>query len=83
MGLVMFAILWRLRGHRHAAGWLFGAYCALDGVERICVEVFRAKDDRFFGPFTMAQVIGVVFVVAGVAWMMARRSRGPAAPAAA
>ncbi|HVZ49270.1 MAG TPA: prolipoprotein diacylglyceryl transferase family protein [Gemmatimonadaceae bacterium] len=83
MGLVMFAILWRLRGHRHAAGWLFGVYCVLAGVERICVEVFRAKDDRFFGPFTMAQVIGVVFVVAGIAWMMARRTPRPAAPAAA
>ena len=49
MGLVMFAVLWRLRDHKHAAGWLFGAYCVLAGVERLLVEVFRAKDDRFLG----------------------------------
>lgn len=83
MGLIMFAILWRLRRHRHAAGWLFGAYCVLAGVERIVVEVFRAKDDRFFGPFTMAQVIGVLFVVAGAAWMMARQNRDTPPTAAA
>ncbi len=80
MALVMFAILWRLRGHRHQAGWLFGAYCALQGVERIIVEVFRAKDDRIFGPFTIAQVIAVLFVTAGLAWMASRRR--PAAAAA-
>lgn len=76
MGLVMFAILWRLRGHRHAAGWLFGLYCVLAGAERIAVEFFRAKDDRFFGPFTLAQVIGAVFIAGGAAWMMARRRAG-------
>ncbi len=73
MGLVMFAILWRLRDHKHAAGWLFGVYCVLAGIERIVVEIFRAKDDRFFGPFTMAQVIAAIFVLAGVAWMQMRR----------
>lgn len=83
MGLVMFAILWRLRGHRHAAGWLFGAYCVLAGIERMIVEVFRAKDDRFFGPFTMAQAIGALFVIAGLAWMYARRDRATPAAAAA
>ena len=37
------AILWRLKDHKHAAGWLFGAYCVLAGLERIIVEFFRAK----------------------------------------
>ena len=37
MGLVMFAILWRLKDHRHAAGWLFGVYCVLQGIERFLV----------------------------------------------
>ena len=49
MGLVMFGILWRLRDHKHAEGWLFGVYCVLAGIERFIVEFFRAKDDRFFG----------------------------------
>ncbi len=73
MGMVMFAVLWRLRDHKHAAGWLFGAYCVLAGAERIIVEAFRAKDDRFFGAFTMAQLIGLVFLLGGAAWMASRR----------
>jgi phosphatidylglycerol:prolipoprotein diacylglycerol transferase len=80
MGMVMFAVLWRLRNHKHAAGWLFGAYCVLAGAERIIVEVFRAKDDRFFGAFTMAQMIGLVFLLGGAAWMASRR-RTNVAPA--
>jgi len=80
MGLVMFAILWRLRDHKHATGWLFGVYCVLAGFERLIVEAFRAKDDRFFGPFTMAQVIAMLFIVAGAAWMQARRNIRDGAP---
>ena len=75
MGMAMFGILWRFRGHRHAAGWLFGLYCVLAGIERIAVEVFRAKDDRFFGPFTMAQAIAALFLVGGIIWMQLRQRR--------
>jgi len=79
MGLVMFAILWHFRGHTHQRGWLFGFYLALAGVERFIIEFFRAKDDRFFGTFTMAQVIAIAFVIAGTTWMMIRRRpRDPA-----
>jgi phosphatidylglycerol:prolipoprotein diacylglycerol transferase len=80
MGLVMFAVLWRLRDHKHAEGWLFGVYCVLAGTERFIVEFFRAKDDRFFGPFSLAQVIAVVFVLAGFAWMRSRRDGRAGAP---
>lgn len=72
MGLLMFWIIWRVRDHKHAMGWLFGLYCVLQGVERFVVEFFRAKDDRFFGVLTMAQVIAIGFVVAGVVWMQMR-----------
>lgn len=78
MGMMMFAVLWRLRDHKHAAGWLFGVYCVLAGAERIIVEFFRAKDDRIFGPFTIAQAIGLAFIVCGAAWMSARRAPLPA-----
>jgi phosphatidylglycerol:prolipoprotein diacylglycerol transferase len=79
MGLVMFAILWRMRAHTKQAGWLFGAYCVLAGIERFAIEFFRAKDDRFFGAFTVAQVIAVAFVAAGAVWMSLRAR--PVAPA--
>jgi phosphatidylglycerol:prolipoprotein diacylglycerol transferase len=80
MALGMFALLWRLRAHTRQAGWLFGAYCVLAGTERFVVEFFRAKDDRFFGTFTMAQMIAVAFVAAGAVWMSLRaRPRAAAA----
>jgi phosphatidylglycerol:prolipoprotein diacylglycerol transferase len=77
MGLVMFAVLWRLRGHRHAEGWLFGVYCVLAGIERFLVEFVRAKDDRFFGPLTTAQVIAITIALIGLAVMQWRRTPGP------
>lgn len=80
LGLIMFMILWRLRDHKHAVGWLFGLYCVLAGIERFVIEIFRAKDDRFFGMLTMAQIIAIGFTVAGAAWMYARRNVGEGAP---
>lgn len=80
MGMAMFLILWRLRDHKHAAGWLFGLYCVLQGVERFLVEFFRAKDDRVLGGFTVAQVIAIGFVVAGAAWMQLRATPSAARP---
>ncbi|MFI5309819.1 MAG: prolipoprotein diacylglyceryl transferase [Gemmatimonadales bacterium] len=80
MGLAMFALLWRMRDHKHAEGWLFGAYCAMAGTERFIVEFFRAKDDHFFGVLTLAQVIALGFMAAGVVWMQLRREVRPGAP---
>ena len=72
LGFVMFLILWRLRGHRHAEGWLFGVYLVLAGVERFAIEFLRAKDDRFFGGLTLAQLIALAMVTIGVVWAGAR-----------
>lgn len=76
LGFIMFAILWRIRDHKHAEGWLFGVYCMLAGIERFIVEFFRVKDDRFSwaGGLSMAQVIALAIVLAGVG-IMAARSR--------
>lgn len=73
MGLVMFFILWRMRHHKHAAGWLFGVYCILAGIERFIVEFFRAKDDTLAIGITMAQSIAIVAVLLGVTLMVTRR----------
>ena len=80
MGLIMFAILWRWRDHEHAEGWLLGLYCVLAGLERFIVEFFRAKDDRFFGLFTMAQMISIGIFFVGVGLMVALRKTGPGRP---
>ena len=77
LGLVMFAILWRLRHHRHAAGWLFGMYCLLAGTERFLVEFLRAKNDMV-GPVTSAQVIALGVAAVGVVLLTWRREPAPA-----
>jgi phosphatidylglycerol:prolipoprotein diacylglycerol transferase len=79
LALVMFFILWRLRGHRHAEGWLFGVYFILAGIERFIIELFRAKDDRDLGAFTVAQLIAVAALLAGSIIVARRWKIGPGA----
>ena len=78
MSLLIFAFLWRIRVHRHRPGWLFMVWLALAGVERFVVEMFRVKDDRFFGPLTLAQVISIGLLVTGVVGAL-RLARGASA----
>jgi phosphatidylglycerol:prolipoprotein diacylglycerol transferase len=80
LGVIMFLILWRLRDHKHAEGWLFGVYCVLAGLERFAVEFFRAKDDRLAMGLTYAQLIAIAFVVGGALWMAWRWRITPAKP---
>lgn len=80
LALVIFAVLWRLRRHGHAPGWLFMLYLCLAGAERFAVEFLRAKDDRFFGILTLAQLISLGVITVGVVGLL-RLSR--AVPAAA
>jgi phosphatidylglycerol---prolipoprotein diacylglyceryl transferase len=76
MGLIAFAVLWRLRKHSHAAGWLFCLYLLLAGVERLAVESIRVNTtyDLAGLVFTQAQLIATVFIIAGCAgmWWLAR-----------
>ena len=74
--LVAFMVLWNLRKNGRPIGWLFGLYLVFAGVERFFIEILRAKDDRFLGPFTLAQLTSVILVGIG-AWLMARWAAGP------
>jgi phosphatidylglycerol---prolipoprotein diacylglyceryl transferase len=67
LSLLVFALLWSIRKHVRARGWLFMLWLSLAGLSRFGVEFFRAKDDRFFGFLTLAQVISLLLVVVGVA----------------
>lgn len=73
---VAFVWLWRRRAHLHGTGWLFGAYLVWAGVERFLVEWVRAKDDRLFGPISLAQVTSIALVLIGV--YLTRRWSRPA-----
>ena len=68
MSLVGFGILWTLRRHRHAPGWLFGVYLLLTGVERFLIELIRvnATYDLFGLQVTQAQIIAVACVLGGI-----------------
>lgn len=77
LGFLMFLVLWRMRDHKHAQGWLFGVYMVLAGLERFVIEFFRAKDDRLLVGLTYAQGIAVAVALAGAVMMMARSRVGP------
>lgn len=77
MSTLIFLFLWKIRTRDTAPGWLFSVWLALAGVERFIVEFFRAKDDRFFGVLTLAQVISLGLIVVGLVLMARFRSAGP------
>ena len=78
----VFWLLWRLRAHARAPGWLFGVYLVLSSLERIIAEVFRAKDDRVLAGATIAQLVSLVLVLFGLALMRRYRRPGPGGPIA-
>jgi phosphatidylglycerol:prolipoprotein diacylglycerol transferase len=73
--LVAFAVLWSLRRRARPVGWLFGLYLVFAGAERFVVEFLRAKDDRFLGPFTVAQLTSVILIGVG-AWLLSAWKEG-------
>jgi phosphatidylglycerol---prolipoprotein diacylglyceryl transferase len=80
--LLAFAVLWSLRKSGRPVGWLFGLYLVFAGVERFLVEILRAKDDRFLGPFTLAQLTSAIIVVIGLVILtLWRRGYEPSAGA--
>ena len=78
--MAAFFVLWAWRTRAKGTGWLFGLYLVFAGCERFVIEVLRAKDDRFFGPFTLAQVTSVLLVAAGAVIMARRANAGETAP---
>jgi len=86
MSAVILLILWKLRPRITTPGALFCAWLVLAGIERFVVEIFRAKDDRLLGAFSVAQLISVLIVLVGVAGysiLTRRAARHPAAATAA
>jgi phosphatidylglycerol:prolipoprotein diacylglycerol transferase len=63
--LAAFFVLWAWRRRARPIGWLFGVYLVFAGLERFLIEFLRAKDDRFLGPFTLAQLTSVILMAIG------------------
>jgi phosphatidylglycerol---prolipoprotein diacylglyceryl transferase len=66
--LVMFGLLLWMNRNPHPKGRVWGMFLFLLGLERFIVEFVRAKGDRFLGPFTVAQLISVLLMIAGAIW---------------
>ena len=77
---LMFLILQRMNARPHVYGRVFGLFLILLGIERFLVEIVRAKDDRFLGSFTIAQLISVIVVVIGTVIAMRAGVTEPRAP---
>jgi phosphatidylglycerol:prolipoprotein diacylglycerol transferase len=73
MGLVAW-LLWRLRW-RAQPGVLFALYLVLAGLERFVVE-FARRNDHVAGSLTEAQLISLVMVAIGAAWLGVLHRRG-------
>jgi phosphatidylglycerol:prolipoprotein diacylglycerol transferase len=76
--------IWWVGRHLLRAGGPAGrpalAVLALLAAERFAVETLRVKDDRFFGPLSLAQVISLaILVVVAALWLRLRRRRAAAA----
>jgi len=75
-------IIWRiglkLMREKRPSGTIFAAVIGLLAIERFAIEFLRVKDDRFFGAFTLAQMISFLVVVLSVwAWSAwSSRARG-------
>ena len=74
----IFLILLRVGRRPHRPGLVWALFLVLLGVERFLVEFVRAKDDRFFGDLTLAQLISIGVVIAGL--LVLFRKRGEPEP---
>jgi phosphatidylglycerol---prolipoprotein diacylglyceryl transferase len=73
MGLAAY-LLWGLRD-RFQAGVLFSLYLVLAGTERFLVEFIRRNDHVLLG-LTQAQLISLVMIAAGGAWLLVKSRQG-------
>lgn len=75
-GLLIWIVALRLMRRSMRPGTLFLVVLSLLVTERFLVEFIRAKDDRFFGTFTLAQFLslGILAAVGVIFWRM--RSAG-------
>ncbi len=79
-GLVLFAILWRLRD-RLKPHRLFGLYLVLANAQRFLVELIRINDEVVLG-LTQPQIFAMALALAGTA-LLAWSGTPRLAPAAA
>lgn len=75
------AILWSLRRHPFRPGWLFALFMVMTGIARYAVEQIRVNVKYHFAgmAFTQAELVSIVFVIAGLIGMIWLGKRRPQA----
>jgi len=80
LGLIMFAILWRLGRRPHKQGQQFALFMIFYAVERFAIEFVRAKGDRLLLGLSTSQIASIVLLILGSILWTRQSSRAPAAP---
>lgn len=81
VGLLLFALLWRLRAHPFTKGWLFALYVVLASLERLWIEPLRVNER--YGPFdaSQAQYLSAIALVVGLVFLVRLSRRRQVRPA--
>jgi phosphatidylglycerol:prolipoprotein diacylglycerol transferase len=69
-GLLLFAILWRLKDKRIPEGGILPLFLIFYGIFRFFIEFFREPDAQLgfvLGPFSMGQVLCFLMILGGIA----------------
>ncbi len=74
--IVVFYVLWRLRGRLDRPWQLFGLWCVFAGTERFLIEFIRRNDSVALG-LTTAQLFGLALVALGAAILIERARTRP------
>lgn len=70
--LIVFGVLWSVRGKRPPSGTIFWPYLILAGLMRFSVEFWRVNPVLFFG-LSEAQWISLVLIAGGAVMLLGRR----------
>jgi phosphatidylglycerol:prolipoprotein diacylglycerol transferase len=79
-GVLLFAILWTVKGRLRFTGGVTALFLMLYGLFRFLVEFVREPDQQLgfvLGPFTMGQVLSIATAAVGVALFLYRRRHRP------
>jgi len=64
--MIFFAILWSIRHRKFISGTMFGLYLISAGIDRFIVEFWRNTPKLAFGWMSLAQMISIILVLAGL-----------------
>lgn len=78
MSLLLFWVLWKLRTRPHLPGTMVSYMMIAYGIERFVAEFWRTTPKILFGWMSMAQILSVLFILAGLTWLMRLRQRARA-----